>query len=71
MLGAAAAMREATEGGMPPSRRKRLEATEAAARAALGVDAFAAAYAAGESLGREAAAAEALALVRGLAVGAR
>ena len=38
MLGAAEAMREATEGGMPPSRRTRLEATEAAARAALGAD---------------------------------
>ncbi len=71
MLGAAAAMREATEGGMPPSRRTRLEATEAAARAALGEDAFAAAYAAGGALGREAAAAEALALVSGLAVSAR
>jgi hypothetical protein len=66
LLGAAEAMREATEGGMPPSRRRRLEATEAAARAALGADAFAAALAAGRALGREAAAAEALALARGL-----
>ena len=56
---------------MPPSRRKRLEATEAAARAALGEDAFAAAYAAGGALGQEAAATEALALVRGRALGAR
>ncbi|MBW3632656.1 MAG: hypothetical protein KY456_06480, partial [Chloroflexi bacterium] len=70
MLGAAEAMREATEGGMPPSRRRRLEATEAAARAALGADAFAAASAAGRALGREAAAAEALALARGLAADA-
>jgi hypothetical protein len=70
MLGAAAAMREATERGMPPSRRGRLEATEAAARAALGADAFAAAYTAGGALGREAAAAEALALAKELAAGA-
>jgi predicted ATPase/class 3 adenylate cyclase len=67
MLGVAEAMREATEDGMPPSRRRRLEATEAAARAALGADAFAAASAAGRALGRETAAAEALALARGLA----
>ena len=67
MLGAAEAMREATEGGMPPSRRRRLEAAEASARAALGADAFAAASAAGRALGREAAAAEALALARELA----
>jgi hypothetical protein len=67
MLGAAEAMREATEGGMPPSRQRRLEATEAAARAALGADAFAAASAAGRALGREVAAAEALVLARGLA----
>jgi predicted ATPase/class 3 adenylate cyclase len=70
MLGAAEAMREATEGGMPPSRRRRLEATEAAARAALGADAFAAASAAGRALGREAAAAAALALARGVVAGA-
>ena len=70
MLGAAAAMREATEGGMPPSLRRRLEATEATARAALGADAFAAASAAGRTLGQEAAAAEALELTRGLAAGA-
>ncbi len=70
MLGAAEAMREATEGGMPPSRRRRLDATDAAARAALGSNAFAAASAAGRALGREAAAAEALALVRGLATDA-
>jgi hypothetical protein len=70
MLGAGAAMREATEGGMPPSLRRRLEATEAAARAALGTDAFAAASAAGRTLGQEAAAAEALELTRGLAAGA-
>jgi non-specific serine/threonine protein kinase len=69
MLGAAAAMREETERGMPPSRRGRLEATEAAVRAALGEDAFATAYAAGGALGREAAAAEALALARELAAG--
>jgi len=67
MLGAAEAMREATEGGMPPSRRRRLEATEAVARAALGADTFAAAAAAGRALEREAAAAEALAQARGLA----
>ena len=67
MLGAAEAMREATEGGMSPSRRTRLEATEAAARAALGANSFAAASAAGRELGWEAAAAEALALARGLA----
>jgi predicted ATPase/class 3 adenylate cyclase len=66
MLGAAEVMREATEGGMPPSRRRRLEATDAAARAALGADAFGAALAAGRALGREAAAAEALALARGM-----
>jgi predicted ATPase len=70
MLGAAAAMREATEGGMPPSRRRRLEATEAAARAALDPDAFAAASAAGRALGREAAAAEARELARGLVTSA-
>jgi predicted ATPase/class 3 adenylate cyclase len=70
MLGAAAAMREATERGMPPSRRGRLETTQAAARAALGVDAFAAAYAAGGALGWEAAAAEALMLAKELAAGA-
>jgi predicted ATPase/class 3 adenylate cyclase len=70
MLGAAAAMREATEGGMPPSLRRRLEATEATARAALGADAFAAASAAGRTLGQEAAAAEALELTRGSAAGA-
>ena len=64
MLGAAEAMREATETGMPPSRRRRLEATEASARTALGADAFAAAAAAGRALGREAAAAEALAVAR-------
>jgi hypothetical protein len=67
MLGAAEAMREATEGGMPPSRQRRLEATEAAARSALGADAFASACATGQALGQEAAAAEALALARGLA----
>ena len=68
MLGAAEAMREATEGGaLPPSRRMRLEATEAAARAALGADAFAAASAAGRALEREEAAAEALVLAQGLA----
>jgi hypothetical protein len=71
MLGAAAAMREATEAGMLPSRRERLEATEAAARSVLGTDAFAAAYAVGGALGREAAAAEALELVSGLATVAR
>jgi hypothetical protein len=70
MLGAADAMREATESGMPPSRRRRLEATEAAAQVALGADAFAAASAAGEALGREEAVAEALALAQGLAPGA-
>ena len=43
---------------LPPSRRMRLEATEAAARAALGADAFAAASAAGRALEREEAAAE-------------
>jgi hypothetical protein len=64
-------MREATEGGMPPSRRRRLEVTEAAARAALGTDTFIAAYSAGGALGREVAAAEALALARGLAVPGR
>jgi hypothetical protein len=62
MLGAAEAMREATEGGMPPSRRRRLEATEATARAALGADVFAAAFAAGRELGREAASLEARAV---------
>jgi hypothetical protein len=62
MLGAAEAMREATEGGMPPSRRRRLEATDAAARAALGRDVFAAAFAAGRELGREAASLEARAV---------
>jgi len=66
MLGAAEAMREATEGGMPPSRRRRLDATDAAARAALGADAFAA-FAAGRGLGREAVSLEALALARGIA----
>jgi hypothetical protein len=70
MLGAAEAMREETEGGMPPSRRRRLEATEAAAQTALGADAFAATAAAGRALGREAAMAEALALARGLTAGA-
>jgi hypothetical protein len=69
MLGAAEAMREATEGGMPPSRRRRLETTEATARAALGVDGFAAASSAGRALGREVAVSEALALARGLATG--
>jgi predicted ATPase len=66
MLGAAEAMRAATEGGMPPSRRRRMEATEAAALKALSADAFGAAFTAGGALGREAAAAEALALARGL-----
>ena len=70
MLGAAKAMRQETEGGMPPSRRMRLEATEAAVRNALGADPFAAATAAGRALGREAATAEALELARGLAAGA-
>jgi len=66
MLGAAEAMREATEGGMPPSRRRRLEATEATARAAMDADVFAAAFAAGRELGWEAASLEALALARGV-----
>lgn len=67
MLGAAEAMREASEGGVLPSRRKRLEETEAAARAVLAADSFTAATAAGRALGREAAAAEALAQARELA----
>jgi hypothetical protein len=67
MLGAATAMRAATEDEMPPSRRQRLEEANAAARGSLGADAFATAFAAGETLERDAATAEALALARALA----
>jgi predicted ATPase len=66
MLGAGDAMRGETEDGMPPSRRARLEATEAAARAGLDAETFAAVFAAGKELDRAAATAEALSLARGL-----
>lgn len=72
LLGAAGTMRAGSDGGsgMPPSRRERVAATEATARAALGDAAFASAAAAGMALGRDAAVAEALALARALAASA-
>jgi hypothetical protein len=62
LLGAGESIREVSKGGMTPSRRKRLVETETAARESLGVEAFDAAFTAGKALGREQAAAEALAL---------
>ena len=61
LLGAAAALREATSAPLPPVERPAYEATVAAARAALGKDAFTAAWAKGQALPLDQAVAEALA----------
>jgi DNA-binding NarL/FixJ family response regulator len=59
LLGAAAALSATTGYAMPPIDHSELERTEAAARAALGDEAFAAAYQAGQTLTPEQALAEA------------
>ena len=67
LLGAAEALRASSSGGMTPSRRRRLEATETAVRDALSADGVAAALAAGKALRRQDAVSRALELARGLA----
>jgi hypothetical protein len=69
LLGAAAALREAIGAPPTPRERCRVERSVAAARAALGEEAFAAAWAAGQALTWEDAVA--LALVDVTAPGAR
>jgi hypothetical protein len=60
LLGAAAAQRETLGTPQPPQEQVEVEQAVAAARAALGEEAWAAAYAAGRALSREQAVAEAL-----------
>jgi predicted ATPase len=69
LLGAAAAMREASQDGMTPSRQRRLQVVEAAAREALGEDQFGTAFTAGRALGWEDAATAARATAADLANG--
>ena len=61
LLGAAAAVRETIGAPQPPQEQTDVEQAVAAARAALGEEAWAAAYAAGRALSLEQAIAEALA----------
>jgi hypothetical protein len=60
LLGAAAALREVLCMPLPPADRASYDHTRAAARTALGVDAFVAAWAAGQILSQEQAIAEAM-----------
>jgi predicted ATPase/class 3 adenylate cyclase len=60
LLGAASALRETLGAPQPPQEQVEVEQAVAAARAALGEEAWAAAYAAGRALSREQAIAEAL-----------